>query len=849
MAIESQVSASSFQIREVPLAILDIESTGFYTADLKHQILELSVIRREPGGSFYVAFDSLFSLEKKSLGATHIHQIRAQDLRGAPKFEEASEQIAQALSGAVWVAYNAYFDRNFVTAYLEKCLGVPCVPPFLCAQRLRSILKLGKTCQLKQACHDFSVPFTRGQHVALYDTWATAQLTQVWLDRMEYLGIDTLGDLKKLSPKSKFIDSLDYPLWYYSPVSTSRVQLKSRYALDRGLPFDAYPLPLPSDSLASEVKKYQEAKLEWKAPSEVLDKQKILKPKTPKPSEKQSESTSGFALRPYQLDAIHAIVQRRKAGIKKQVVCLPTGAGKTVIFSELARRAQRRVLILAHREELLTQAKEKLERALERTPSSQDHVRVDIEQAMQKAASDAKVVVASLRSLRADRLTRLLSDEAFGLIIYDECHHAVAEDNQRILESLGVFKKDFEGTLVGFTATTRRADGIGLDEVFDEVVYSRSLLDMLKDQYLVPVRGYRIDTSVSLEGIGGRGDFIVDELADRIDIQERNGLVARTIQELARDRRTICFCVTVSHAKQLAETLRRLNVPAATIHGEMKGAERSAVLKDFRDGALQVLTNVGVLTEGFDDPEVSCVAMARPTKSEALYVQCVGRGMRLASGKKDCIVLDFVDLSAMNLVTLPSLVGAPVDLDFEGRELLEGAEAYHKIFQEQPGFEWEAQRLSLSELQLRARAFDPLKLKLPTEVRAISQNGWVSLGQRGVALHFFGHKQNLNELMIWQTNEPGSRRYSVLLNEQEVIRVKSVEEGVEAADFEIGRMGHFAVESAQYDATWRPVPPTFELLEYLKDSGLPCQPSTLEEYFRAQTYLKVYSKDFKIKYS
>ena len=839
MTYRAELTAAALPIHEAPLAILDIESSGFYTADLRNKILELSVIRRELGGEFYVAFDSLFSAEGRPLGPTRVHGIRERDLRGAPTFAEAAERVAEALSGAVWVAYNASFDRNFVTGYLKQSLGLDCEPPYLCAQRLRSVLKLGKATKLKQACDDFSVPFDEGHHVAIYDTWATAQLTQVWLERMEDLGLKTLGDLETLSPKSKFIESLSLPLWERSAEGelSGEPPLKSRYAIKRGLAPHATALPLPSEPIP----------VEEPAPATGQT------PKRPRPASKSQEEEIGpsqsdqlggavFQLRSYQTEAIRAIAQRRRAGVKRQVVCLPTGAGKTVIFSELARRAKRRVLVLAHREELLSQAQDKLERALQRaTTAEATRVKVDIEQAQRVASPEAKVVIASLRSLRSERLARLIAEEGFGLIIYDECHHAVAEDNQRVLRELGVFKEGFEGTLVGFTATTRRADGVGLDEVFEEVVYSRSLIDMLRDQYLVPVRGYRVDTSVSLEGLSGRGDFVVDELADRVDIQERNGLVARSIQELARDRRTICFCVTVQHAESLAETLRSLGVPAATVHGEMKSLERASVLRDFREGALQVLTNVGVLTEGFDDPALSCVAMARPTKSEALYVQCVGRGMRLAEGKEDCLVIDFVDLSAMNLVTLPSLVGMPVEIDFEGRELLEGASAYQRLMDEQPGFEWEAQRLSLSELQERVMRFDPLKIKLPSELRAISQNGWVSLGQRGVALHFFYQDSALRELVIWQTSEPGPRRYVLKLDDREVGRARSVEEGVEAADYEIGRMGYCAVETALHDATWRHAPPPREALEPLRSARLPTLPTNLEELFRATLYLKLFS--------
>jgi superfamily II DNA or RNA helicase len=537
-----------------------------------------------------------------------------------------------------------------------------------------------------------------------------------------------------------------------------------------------------------------------------------------------------FQLRPYQLEAVNAILKARRAHTKRMVVCLPTGAGKTVIFSHLASIARRRVLVLAHREELLVQAQDKLQRTLGQS------VRVEIEQAHQRASSEAKVVVASLRSLRPERLSRLMSEEQFGLIIYDECHHAVAEDNQRILRDIGAFDDDFEGTLVGFTATTRRADGIGLEEVFEELVYSRTLKEMISDDYLVPLRGYRISTHTSLEGLDGQGDFPLDALAEKVDIQERNGLVARIIQELARDRRTICFCVTVRHAENLSDSLRQCGVPAGVIHGEMKSSERTRVLKDFRQGVLQVLTNVGVLTEGFDDPEVSCIAMARPTRSESLYVQCVGRGMRLFEGKKDCLVIDFVDLSALNLVTLPTLYGMPVEVDFEGREAGEAAAAYHAILEETPGFEWEAESLTLTQLKERALAFDPLRLRVSDEVRAISQSGWVSLGQRGLALHFSRDGQGFTELVILLTSESGKRRYQILLEGAEVGRASLIEQAVEAADYEVGRMGYLAMDTASMYADWRQTKPPPELLANLSAHRLPRPPQTLEDVFRVLTF-------------
>ena len=210
--------------------------------------------------------------------------------------------------------------------------------------------------------------------------------------------------------------------------------------------------------------------------------------------------------------------------------------------------------------------------------------------------------------------------------------------------------------------------------------------------------------------------------------------------------------------------------------------------------------------------------------------------MRLFEGKKDCLVIDFVDLSALNLVTLPTLYGMPVEVDFEGREAGEAAAAYHAILEETPGFEWEAESLTLTQLKERALAFDPLRLRVSAEVRAISQSGWVSLGQRGLALHFSRDGQGFTELVILLTSESGKRRYQILLEGVEVGRASLIEQAVEAADYEVGRMGYLAMDTASMYADWRQAKPPPELLANLSGYPLPRPPQTLEDVFRVLTF-------------
>ena len=520
-----------------------------------------------------------------------------------------------------------------------------------------------------------------------------------------------------------------------------------------------------------------------------------------------------FKLRPYQQEAIDEVLAARERGVKRMVISLPTGAGKTVIFSRLAAQAERQVLVLAHREELLTQAKNKLERTLE---SMELEGSVEIEQGEKRASPDAKIAVCSIRSLHPERLGRMMKGRDLELIIYDECHHAAATDNKRVLEQIGCFEHDWGGTLLGFTATTRRGDGQGLDDVFEEIIYSRTIGQMIADEYLTPLRGYRIATSADLVRVGKSGeDFNIEELSEAVDIKERNALVARSIQELARDRRTIAFCVTVAHAKNLSKALNKIGVPTGVIHGEMKREARDFVLTNFAEGRLQAITNVMVLTEGFDDPGVSCIAMARPTRSSSLYTQCVGRGTRLAEGKEDCLVLDFVDLSDVSLTTLPTLFGLPQDVQLDGEDVEEARQQFLQLWDDHPHLEIDPGEITLDEIKRRAASFDPLTLDLDPEITAISPLAWVSLGSAGLALHVSPKRGKVLEFLVLLVHENGRASYRVLVDDKEVAKFGKITEAVEAVDWEVRQRGPNFVASAQVDASWRQEQPDAQMIEAL----------------------------------
>ncbi|MEM6989296.1 MAG: DEAD/DEAH box helicase [Myxococcota bacterium] len=496
-------------------------------------------------------------------------------------------------------------------------------------------------------------------------------------------------------------------------------------------------------------------------------------------------------LRPYQRDAIAAVLDARREGRTRLLVALPTGAGKTVIFAELIRRARHPVLVLAHRDELVVQARDKIAAALQHDGQAERVVAV--EQGETRAPADASVVVASIRTLHEGRIGRALGGRNIRLVIYDECHHAVADANRRVLEQIGVFEPDWPGTLVGFTATTRRADGRALGEVFEHIAFDRSLRQMIDDGFLRPLRGLRFDTGVDLAGVALRGDDY-DEvaLAEAVDVQARNLLVARAIQECTRDRRTIAFCVGVGHALNLSRELRGVGVPAAMVCGETPRQERSEILERFRSGELRVITNVGVLTEGFDDPGVSAIAMVRPTRSESMYLQCVGRGMRLSPDAPDCLVLDFVDLSGIELITTPTLDAGASPSEVERPDAEPGTAAAPEPEQQ------DDVPATLAEIESRLAAFDPLTMVQREEAAAISLNAWLSLGARGMMLHF---QDRAGELHCFELKPEGRQGAGVWLRGRKLARCSTMQEAIAAVDLELPRHGHPA--SAKPEARWR----------------------------------------------
>jgi superfamily II DNA or RNA helicase len=370
------------------------------------------------------------------------------------------------------------------------------------------------------------------------------------------------------------------------------------------------------------------------------------------------------SLRPYQLEAISAV---ESAGAGPLLVVLPTGTGKTVVFASLIRDRGGRALVVAHRDELLGQAEHKLIAAgipagsIGRVQAGRDDC-------------ESPVVLGSAQTLaRSSRRTRLLDAQLmagpFSTVVIDEAHHAVAKSYRALLADLA------GGPLViGLTATPNRE---GMAAIFGEPVYSRTLLDMIREEWLCELRGRRIarlhiDWSTIRRS---HGDFVESDLADALAIAGAPEAVAAAWLEHAEGRQTLVFTAGVALAHATADVFQAHGIAAEAIDGAMELGHRHAVLDRYRTGETKIVTNCAVLTEGVDLPETSCIVIARPTTSSLLYCQMVGRGTRIAPAKSDCLVLDIVgatsrhDLSDLKCqrepVTLGSLVGVELD-DGEG---------------------------------------------------------------------------------------------------------------------------------------------------------------------------------------
>lgn len=334
-------------------------------------------------------------------------------------------------------------------------------------------------------------------------------------------------------------------------------------------------------------------------------------------------------LRPYQEESKKAIFSEWDKGNKKTLLVLPTGTGKTIVFSVVTAdcvRKGERVLILAHRGELLDQAADKLSKS------------TGLGCAVEKAEDSSlgswfRVVVGSVQTLMREKRLQQFAPDHFDCIIVDEAHHCVSDSYQKVL---GYFT---DAKVLGVTATPDRGDMKNLGTYFESLAYEYTLPKAIKDGFLAPIKALTIPLKLDLTGVGQQaGDFKSSDLGTALDPYLFQ--IADEIKKHCSNRKTVVFLPLVKTSQKFKDILNTKGFKAAEVNGN--STDRAEVLADFDSGKYNVLCNSMLLTEGWDCPSVDCVVVLRPTKVRSLYSQMVGRGTRLFPGKEDLLLLDFL---------------------------------------------------------------------------------------------------------------------------------------------------------------------------------------------------------------
>lgn len=400
-------------------------------------------------------------------------------------------------------------------------------------------------------------------------------------------------------------------------------------------------------------------------------------------------------LRDYQKSASDAVMAEWEDKPSTLVV-MPTGTGKTVLFADIIRRVQpNRVMVVAHREELLMQARDKI--------SFWAGLECAVEIADQTAPTDVwfrkQVVVSTVQTQSSGRgdVKRMhrFKPEDFGCLIIDEAHHATADSYRKLIEH---YRQNPNLKVLGVTATPDRTDEEALGQVFDSVAFDYEILDAIQDGYLVPIYQHIVGVE-SLDFSHVRttaGDLNGADLAEVMENEKNMQGIAGAAVQIIGDRRTIVFAASVKQAETLSEIFNRhRSGSAGWVCGQTNREERKELLDKFANGKIQIVVNVGVLTEGFDNPGVETIVMARPTKSRSLYAQMAGRSTRPLPGvidafdtplerraaiehsaKPHCTIVDFVGNSGRHkLMTSADILGGNVSDEALERAVEKAAKA------------------------------------------------------------------------------------------------------------------------------------------------------------------------------
>lgn len=346
-------------------------------------------------------------------------------------------------------------------------------------------------------------------------------------------------------------------------------------------------------------------------------------------------------LRPYQMEARQAIENEWASGVKNTLLVLPTGTGKTVVFSKVIEdqvRAGDRCLILAHRGELLDQAADKLKNI--------SGLGCSVEKADQTCLGEwFRVVVGSVQTLQRQQRLERFSKDYFNTIIIDEAHHAITDGYRRIIDYFP------DAKVLGVTATPDRGDQRKLGEVFQSLAYEYSIVRAIREGYLCRIMAQTIPIKLDMTSLKTQaGDYTLGSIDSALDPYLEQ--IATEMESYCKDRKTVVFLPLIKTSQKFRQMLEDHGFRAAEVNGESE--DREEILKDFESGKYNVICNSMLLTEGWDCPSVDCIVVLRPTKIRSLYCQMVGRGTRLYPGKNELLLLDFLWMSQKHELCRPA---------------------------------------------------------------------------------------------------------------------------------------------------------------------------------------------------
>lgn len=422
-------------------------------------------------------------------------------------------------------------------------------------------------------------------------------------------------------------------------------------------------------------------------------------------------------LRPYQEEARQAVEKQWEDGIGKTLVVLPTGCGKTIVFAKITEdcvRSGERVLILAHRSELLEQAADKIEKST--------GLKSSVEKAEESClGSWYRITVGSVQTLMREKRLNQFSPNYFDVIIIDEAHHCISDSYRRILDYFN------EAKVLGVTATPDRGDMKNLGQVFESLAYEYTMPQAIKEGYLSPIKAMTIPLKMDLSGVSVQsGDFKAGDLGTALEPYLYQ--IADEMAKYCSNRKTVVFLPLVKTSQKFRDILNEKGFKAAEVNGESR--DRAEILEDFEKGKYNVLCNSMLLTEGWDCPSVDCIAVLRPTKVRGLYCQMVGRGTRLSPGKDHLLLLDFLWHTERHELCHPaSLICESEEVAQKMTENLENAagcpidieEAQEKASSDVIAQREEALAKQLSEMRKRKkRLVDPLQFEMSIQAEDLS---------------------------------------------------------------------------------------------------------------------------------